>query len=115
MLCYPAYLIQKDGSLSPEIRVDARTPPVFFVHAGNDGISPENSIRMFLALRTAKVPGELHVYATGGHGFGLRPSPNPCCTWPDRCRDWMKSRGLLGGEQRGAPGDGKLPTKAIAK
>lgn len=115
VLVYPAYLIQKDGSLSPEIRVSAKTPPVFFVHAGNDGISPENSIRMFLALRAAKVPGELHVYATGGHGFGLRTSPNPCCTWPERCRDWLKSQGLLGGERHGAAGDGNAPTNKIAK
>jgi acetyl esterase/lipase len=91
---YPAYLVQGD-KLAPEIRVDAKTPPAFFTHAGNDGISAENSIAMFLALHRAKVPAELHVYETGGHGFGLRASPHPCSTWPDRCRDWMKSRGLL--------------------
>lgn len=96
VLVYPAYLL-KDNSdeLAPEIRVTEATPPIFFAHAGDDRISPENSIRMFLALKQAGVPGELHVYASGGHGFGLRPSEHPCYTWPDRCAAWMKSRGLL--------------------
>ena len=50
---------------------------------------------MYLALKRAKVPAEMHIYASGGHGFGLRPTQNPCCTWPQRCQEWMKSRGLL--------------------
>ncbi len=94
VLVYPAYLIAADR-LAPEIRVDANTPPVFFAHAGDDRISAENSVRMYLALLRAKVPSELHVYAGGGHGFGLRASENPCSTWPQRCQQWMKSRGLL--------------------
>jgi len=95
VLVYPAYLVQKDGALAPEIRADAQTPPCFFVHCGDDRISSENSAAMYLALKRAGVPAELHVYAAGGHGFGLRPSPNACSTWPDRCRDWLGSRGLL--------------------
>jgi acetyl esterase/lipase len=94
VLVYPAYLTSGDH-LSPEIRVDGKTPPTFFVHAADDGISAGNSIAMFTALRQAKVPAELHVYAGGGHGFGLRPTKNPCCTWPQRCQEWMQSRGLL--------------------
>jgi len=95
VLLYPAYLVKKEGGLSPEIRTGPKTPPCFFVHCGDDRISSENSATMYLALKRAGVPAELHIYATGGHGFGLRPSPNSCSTWPDRCRDWMKSRGLL--------------------
>jgi len=52
-------------------------------------------VEMFLALRKAGVPAELHVYATGGHGFGLRPNDKPCSTWPQRCADWMKDQGIL--------------------
>jgi len=95
VLLYPAYLLQKDGSLAPEVRVDKNTPPLFLVHCGDDRISSENSATLYLAAKRAKVPAELHIYATGGHGFGLRPSPKACSTWPDRCRDWMQSRGLL--------------------
>jgi hypothetical protein len=41
------------------------------------------------------VPAELHIYDSGGHGFGLRPSDKPCSTWPQRCEQWLRSRGLL--------------------
>ena len=64
--------------------------------AGPDGyLSPENSLLMFLALKKEKVPAEMHIYASGGHGFGLRPSDKPCSQWPQRCADWMKAQGLL--------------------
>jgi acetyl esterase/lipase len=96
VLIYPAYLVAKDKTeLSPEIRVSAETPPTFLIHAGDDGVSAENSVRYYLALKQAKVPAELHVYASGGHGFGLRPSAHPASTWPKRCEEWLKSRGLL--------------------
>ena len=94
VLIYPAYLTQGE-SLAPEIRVGPQTPPVFFAHAGDDPHGPEHSIAMYLALKRAKVPAELHVYARGGHGFGLRASDNPCSTWPLRCEQWMKAQGLL--------------------
>lgn len=94
VLVYPAYLVEKE-QMSPEVRVTAETPPVFFAHAADDPHSCENSVGMFLALKKAKVPAELHIYAKGGHGFGLRPTENPCCTWPARAAEWMKSRGLL--------------------
>ena len=70
VLVYPAYLAEK-RELVPEIRVTSATPPTFLVHASNDGIGPENSIALYLALKKAGVPAELHVYTTGGHGFGL--------------------------------------------
>ncbi len=91
---YPGGLVAKDSdNLSQEIRVSKETPPMFFAHAAND--KAENSVAMFLALRKAGVPAELHIYASGGHGFGLRPSDKPCSTWPQRCADWMKDQGLL--------------------
>lgn len=96
VLVYPAYLTAKDkNELAPEIRANKQTPPTFFVHAGDDRISSENSIALYLALKRSGVPAELHVYASGGHGFGLRPSENPCSTWPQRCEQWMRCRGLL--------------------
>lgn len=102
VLIYPAYLTgegaQSSGELAPEIRVSAETPPVFFVHAGDDHISPENSIAMYLALKRAGVPAELHVYGSGGHGFGLRPTQHPCSAWPQSCQRWLRSQGLLSPE-----------------
>lgn len=96
VLVYPAYLLKdKSDELAPEIRVSKDTPPVLFVHADNDPHKSTNSVGMYLALKKLGVPCELHIYASGGHGFGLRPTEHPCCTWPARAADWMKSRGLL--------------------
>ena len=97
VLIYPAYLITKDNKeLAPDIRVTKDSPRTFFAHAGDDdGARPENSVLMYLALKRAGVPAELHVYATGKHGFGLRPGPEPCSTWPDRCGDWLRNQGFL--------------------
>ena len=97
VLIYPGGLVKQGASeLSAEIRVTPQTPPCFFAHAGDDGCSPENSLAMYRALRAAKVAAELHIYAGGGHGFGLRPSGNPCCTWPQRCEEWLRASMILG-------------------
>ncbi len=96
VLVYPAYLVAKDGhSLQPYIEVTGASPPMFFVHAGDDGVSPLNSICLYMKLREAKVPAELHVYGSGGHGFGLRPSKHACSKWPERCADWLNQNGWL--------------------
>ena len=76
VLVYPAYLTAGDH-LSPEIRVNAQTPPTFFAHAGDDGISSENSIVMYLALKRPKSPAEMHIYASGGHGSWPAAHPKP--------------------------------------
>jgi len=96
VLLYPAYLTS-GKELSPEVRVTAQTPPTFFLHAGDDRILAENSVHTYLALRQVKVPAELHVFASGGHGFGLRPSSHPCSGWPKLCEQWLQGQGLLGG------------------
>lgn len=96
VLVYPAYLIPKEKEgLSPDIRVSKDCPPTFFAHAGDDRLPAENSIRMYQALKKAGVAAELHVYTTGGHGFGLRPSAQPCSTWPQRCAEWMKNQKII--------------------
>lgn len=96
VLVYPAYLVAKDrDELSPDIRVRKDCPPTFLAHAADDPIKPDNSLFMHLALRRAGVPSELHIYGSGGHGFGLRPSDEPCASWPARCNDWLSRQGLL--------------------
>jgi acetyl esterase/lipase len=96
VLIYPAYLLNKsDDGLAADIRVRKKCPPMFFAHAGDDGVKADNSVQMYLALKRAGVPAELHVYASGGHGFGLRPSKHPCSTWPVGCADWLRSQGFL--------------------
>ena len=96
VMIYPGGLVEKGTiELRPDIRVTKETPPLFFAHASNDPVSVENSIGMYLAGKRAGVPVELHAYATGGHGFGLRPSDQPCSTWPARCADWLRGQGIL--------------------
>ncbi|WP_435018843.1 alpha/beta hydrolase [Tundrisphaera sp. TA3] len=97
VLIYPAYLVEKaePTRLVKDVPVTAKTPPMFLAHAANDPISPDGSIALFRALNAAKVPAELHVYVSGGHGYGLRPSEHAVTTWPARAADWLKARGLL--------------------
>ncbi len=84
------------GTLSPTIRLPASTPPLFFVHASDDPISEvEHSIGMHVALKRAGIHSDLHVYATGGHGFGVRPTTGSCAGWTQACADWLRNRGFL--------------------
>jgi acetyl esterase/lipase len=99
MLCYP-WKILADNSLmelKPEIKIDAKTPPAFIAQANDDKSSlAEGSTLAFLALRKANIPAELHIYSTGGHGFGLLPNPTQAPgDWPGRLELWLKARGLL--------------------
>lgn len=97
VLVYPAYLSVKEENdrLSPELKVGPNTPPSFLSIAADDPVRVEGAIQYALALKQAGVAVELHVYPTGGHGYGLRRTDNPVTFWPDRAADWMKSSGWL--------------------
>jgi acetyl esterase/lipase len=96
VLVYPAYLVNKQkDALTEDLHVNKDTPPMFLAHAGDDPVPSENSAVMYLALKRAGVPAELHLYASGGHGFGLRKTDKPYTAWPQRCGEWLKARGLL--------------------
>ena len=95
VLVYPAYLVDKGGGLKPEFEVKKDSPPMFFAHSSDDPVTSENSVALYLALKKNNVPAELHLYASGGHGYGMRKTEHPCAKWPDRAADWMKARGLL--------------------
>ena len=83
--------------LRPDIRVDKTMPPVFIAHAADDkGAKVEGSLLLFLQLQAAGVPAEAHLYAKGGHGFGLRPAEVPCPTdWPERFAGWLQVMDLV--------------------
>jgi acetyl esterase/lipase len=93
---YPGGIIKKGapGELAPEIRISKQTPPIFIAQAGDDPGS-DNSVYLYLALKQAGVPVELHLYTKGGHGFGIKPTGKPSATWIDRCAEWMRSEGIL--------------------
>lgn len=89
ILIYPAYLHAGD-KLSADINVTAKTPPTFLVQAEDDHIGIENCLYYYLALKNAKVPGEMHLYPTGGHGYGLGVNGGPVATWPASCERWLR-------------------------
>ena len=97
ILVYSGYLKAKDkAELAPGLRIPARTPPIFLAHGGDDIVSPpEHSVVMYLALKQAGVPAELHIYATAAHDFGVRPSDHPCSTWTRSCAEWLRHQGFL--------------------
>jgi acetyl esterase/lipase len=77
-------------------QVTERTPPTFLMHTGGDrAVPPENSVLFYEALRQAKVPAEMHIYEKGGHGFGLAPNDPVLSSWPSRCEDWLRLRGVI--------------------
>jgi acetyl esterase/lipase len=81
---------------SNELKVSKDTPPAFLVHSLDDGTVPvQNSINYALALKKFKIPCELHIYETGGHGYGLGRSKDTESSWPDACKKWLQARGLL--------------------
>lgn len=107
VLVYPGGVVQKkegaapaadgtfNGALSPEIRVTEKTPQAFLVMAHEDRVNSENCIFYYLALKQAKVPAEMHIYAAGAHGFGMRPGKLPANAWPARCEEWMRTQKIL--------------------
>jgi acetyl esterase/lipase len=75
---------------SNELNVTDKTPPTFLLHATDDGAVPvENSLRYYQALKDHKVPVELHIYPTGGHGFGLAIGKGALEKWPNLLIDWI--------------------------
>ncbi len=94
---YSGYLKHREkDELAPGLSVPARTPPIFLVHGGADRISPpEHSVVMYLALKRAGIPAELHIYAGAAHDFAVRRSERPCSRWTGVCAQWLRHRGLL--------------------
>ena len=84
VIIYPGYLAlaEQDFTANSEIHVSEKTPPSFIVQAEDDPVHGENSTVYFLALKNAKVPAEMHLYAEGGHGYGLRRTELPVTDWP---------------------------------
>jgi acetyl esterase/lipase len=71
------------------------TPPTFIVQAEDDPVHVENAVVYFMALKNAKVPAELHIYAQGGHGYGLRRTALPVTTWPQAVEVWLHTIGMF--------------------
>lgn len=95
---YPGHLSFKPKihELSPDIRVTRETPPTFLLQAEDDPVDRvENALVYYAALRAAGVPAELHLYAHGGHAFGLRRTDEPITTWPALVERWLRAIAVL--------------------
>lgn len=92
LLIYPAGFVDKTtGALRSHIKVSQDTAPVFFVMAEDDHVDCDNCTVLFIALKQAKVPAELHIYTHGGHGYGLRPTELPVTRWSARAAEWLQA------------------------
>ena len=99
MLIYP-YLLAKDGKLADNLPVGSDTPRTILIHAQDDWVKAESSILYYLALKQAKVPSELHVFPSGGHGYGLRRSEHAVSGWPKLCEVWLQKMGIINGTSK---------------
>lgn len=100
VVVYPGYLAIAEQNFAPnaDIHPTANTPPTFIVQAEDDPVHVENAVVYFMELKKAKVPAELHVYAQGGHGYGLRRTALPVTTWPKQVETWLHTVKILPGE-----------------
>ena len=78
-----------------EYHVTKETPPTFLAVADDDKRCAAVCVAFYQALKKAGVAGELHIYARGGHGFGMNDRPMPVTSWTARLRDWMGDSGYL--------------------
>ncbi len=96
--CYPGHLWNDDEGfkLNPNVPVTTNTPPTFLVQAEDDHVDGvEQSLVYFLALKKAGVPVEMHLYAQGGHAFGLRRTNFPVTGWPRLVETWLGTIGMI--------------------
>jgi acetyl esterase/lipase len=93
---YPGHLATDNDTLNPNVQVPHDAPPTFLLQAEDDYVDGVNqALVYYTALKNAEVPAEMHLYAHGGHAFGLRPTSNPITHWPALAETWMSSIGVI--------------------
>jgi acetyl esterase/lipase len=86
----------KDLELNPDIPVTSQTPPTFLLQAEDDHVDGvSQSLVYYIALKNAGVPVEMHLYAHGGHAFGLRRTELPITGWPQLVETWLGTIGMV--------------------
>ena len=99
---YLGHLWKRGGNLelNPNVPITDNTPPTFLLQAEDDPVDPvENSLVYFMALKKAGVPVEMHLYAQGGHAFGLRRTTFPVTEWPQLVETWLQTIGMTSVER----------------
>jgi acetyl esterase/lipase len=98
VVLYPGHLWISPGKfeLNPDIPVTRQTPPTFMVRAENDPVdNVNNSLVYYIALKSAGVPVEMHLFAEGKHAFGLRRTKFPITRWPALVETWLRTIGMI--------------------
>jgi len=96
---YPGHMLEntsRDFQLNPYVPVTSQTPPTFLLQAEDDPVDTvKNSLAYYAALKNAGVPVEMHLYAQGGHAFGLRRTKFPITGWPELVETWLGTIGMI--------------------
>jgi acetyl esterase/lipase len=93
---YPGHLCRPGGALDPGLHVTRQAPPTFLLQAWDDPVDDIcNSLVYARALDAAGVSTEVHLFAKGGHAFGLRRTAHPVAMWPTLVEKWLKEIGML--------------------
>ena len=102
LMIYPGGLLQSPErtQLRSEVMPSSSTPPTFLVQAENDPVHVENTLVYYNALTQAKVPAEMHIFAQGGHGYGLRKTELPITNWPQFAAEWLRTINMLGAPRK---------------
>jgi acetyl esterase/lipase len=97
MLIYPAYLVdpKNRSQLSETFKIPSDAPPMFLTMAQDDPLGCENILVPAIELTRLKIPCGLHLFSSGGHGYGHRRTDNPVTQWTDQAEGWLRERGIL--------------------
>ena len=93
---HPPANTDRNLGLNPDLSITSQTPPTFLLQAEDDHVdSADDSLAYYIALKKAGVPVEMHLYAQGGHAFGLRPTQFPITRWPQLVETWLGTIGMI--------------------
>lgn len=92
---YPACLSGEPFSIAPELKVDGNAPPTILIQTQDDKSHIDSSIFYYYALKQANVTAALHLYPSGGHGYGLRNTGHTVNEWPFRVLSWLRDIGMV--------------------
>jgi acetyl esterase/lipase len=98
VLPHPAHASATEEAVAfnPDLRITRQTPPTFLLQAEDDDVDGvDQSVAYYIALKNAGVPAELHLYAQGGHAFGLRRTRFPITEWPQLVETWLGTIGMI--------------------
>ena len=92
--CRPDFVAPIYAAVFDEVQAPADAPPLFLACTASDDMASRASLILYQAWKAVNRPVEMHIYAHGNHGFGMRRLGLPTDTWIERFLDWLKAMGL---------------------